>query len=274
MKENRRNGIFYVSFPQMEERGIIAVVAGRQGGVSRDPFESLNMSFSSGDDPAAVLENRRRLMALFSLPLERMVACHQVHGTNVVKVTGKEAGLGAGSQKTAIPDCDGLATNVPGVTLSMNFADCTPLLFYDPRHHAIALSHGGWRGAAGNIGGKTVAKMNEWYGTRAGDIFAAVGPAIGPCCFEVGDDVIDAFSVHFDGKTMARLAKPKAEKGKYLFDLPEANRLLLMQAGIREDHIDLSRLCTYCHKELFYSYRRDGKKAGRHMAIMAIPDNR
>lgn len=249
---------------------VTAAVSTRRGGVSTSVFSSLNMSFASGDDPAAVRENRRRFLSALKIDPAQIVCCNQVHGIHVVRAGQADRGRGALVRDGAIPDCDGLMTDEAGVPLTMNFADCTPLLFWDPVHHAVAVAHGGWRGTAGNIGAVVLRQMKDAYGTDPADVLAAVGPAIGSAAFEVGQDVIDAFSPLFSPVEMEELARP-TKAGKYVFDLPKANRFLLMQAGICRDHIEDASLCTYTRDDLFFSYRkasRQGQKTGRHMAVI------
>lgn len=266
----KKNGIPCVTFSLFEKAGgIAAAVAGRQGGVSAAPFDTLNMSFSAGDDPAAVRENRRRFLTALGMPPEDIVSCHQVHGTHIEVVGRADRGRGALDAESALPACDGLAADEAGVPLTMNFADCTPLLFYDPVHHAAGVAHGGWRGAAGDIGGKAVRLMEERFRTRPEDLLCGIGPAIGGCSFEVGRDVIDAFAPLFDGETLAGLVKEKGG-GKFLFDLPGANRRLLLRAGVAEEHIEMCGLCTYCRDDLFFSYRKSGGITGRHMAAVML----
>lgn len=266
------HGIPYVSFSIFKKAGHVkAAVASRKGGVSTAPFDSLNMSFSTGDDPDAVRENRRRFLSLLGIAPADMVSCCQVHGTHIEVVGKKDRGRGALSLETALTSCDGLLTSDPGVPLTMNFADCTPLLFYDPVRRAGGLAHGGWRGTAGNIGGAMVRLMEERFGSRPEDILAGIGPAIGPCSFEVGRDVVDAFASLFTEAEMKELAAPEEGKeGKFLFHLPLANRLLLRRAGLWDSHIEDAGICTYCREDLFYSYRKSGGRCGRHMAVFSL----
>ena len=272
---NEKNGVSYVSFDIFAPFGsVVAAVSTRKGGVSVDGFSSLNMSFSSGDDADNIYENRSRFLSLFGIDSRQIICCNQVHGTNITQASSALCGRGAMGRDNAIPDCDGLMTNEANVPITMNFADCTPLLFYGPVHTAIAVSHGGWRGTAQNIDAVTLAKMHAAYGTQAKDVLVAIGPAIGSCCFEVGQDVIDAFSSLFLPDEMKTLAKEKGD-GKYLFDLPTVHKKLLLRAGVTEDHIESSGLCTYCHNDLFYSYRKathEGIRTGRHMAVMMLRD--
>ena len=151
---SRKGGVSEAPFDSLA-----AAVASRKGGVSEAPFDSLNMSFSAGDDPAAVRENRRRFLTLLGADPKKAVSCHQVHGTDIFEMGRDDAGRGALSAETAVPACDGLITREKGLPLTMNFADCTPLLFYDPEHRAAGIAHGGWRGTAGDIAGKTVRLM-------------------------------------------------------------------------------------------------------------------
>lgn len=265
-----KNGISFVSFSVFgAAKDLTAAVSLRHGGVSEAPFASLNMSFSTGDEPEAVIENRRRFLTALGIEPADIISCMQVHGTHIEVVSAADLGRGALEKTTALPACDGLVTNARGVPLTMNFADCTPLLFYDPVHRAIGLSHGGWRGTAGDIAGKTVSLMAERYGTKPEDLLAAIGPAIGGCSFEVGADVIEAFAALFVAADMKEMTKEKG-KGKYLFDLPAANRKLMLRAGIPPEHIEDAGICTYCHVDDFFSYRKEKGQTGRHMAVMML----
>ncbi len=269
MKFISSGGMTYMTFDLYSGEALTAAVSCRMGGVSAPPLGSLNMGLHVGDDPAAVLENRRRYFAALGLDASELVCCQQAHGTYISKVTAKDKGRGALAAATAIPACDGLMTDEKGVPITMNYADCTPLFFFDPKKKVIALSHGGWRGTAGNIAGLTIAKMEKNYGSKREDILCAIGPAIGFECFEVGEEVVEEFYRLFTDKEMDRLSMRKAN-GKYLFDLPMANLRLLEKAGIPANHIENAGLCTYCHDDLFFSYRKAGGKTGRHMAVMAL----
>lgn len=270
MNIEEKNGIQYITFAQFKKYPeLVAAVSTRAGGVSDGAFSSLNMSFSTGDMPERVIENRRRYFAVLRLDPKDSVGCNQVHGVNIVRVGKRDCGKGASSRESAISACDGLVTNEKGVALTMNFADCTPLLFFDPVRHAIGLAHGGWRGTAGNIAGRTVGEMHTAFGSEPADIIAAVGPAIGPDRFEVGAEVIAAFTELFGSAEVKELYRPIGE-GKYLYDLWETNRRLMLCAGLKEEHIECTRICTHTHADIFFSYRREKGKTGRHMAVMAL----
>lgn len=270
MKIKQAGDIFYGRFSIFEDKaGFEAAVSCRKGGSSPAPFDTLNMSFSAGDNPEHVRDNRKRFLQLLGIPSDQIISCHQVHGIHLEQVGAEYCGRGALDPDDALPACDGLLTNESNVPLTMNFADCMPLVFYDPVRRAAALSHGGWRGTAGNIAGRTVKRMQEVFGSIPGNILAAEGPAIGPSCFEVGEDVQKAFVCLFQEEQQNCLFRNKGG-GKYLFSLAEANRLLMIRAGIRPEHIELSDICTYTRDDLFYSHRHSGGRTGRHMTVVML----
>lgn len=248
---------------------VTAAVSERTGGVSVGQFASNNMSFSTGDDAAHILSNRRKFLSALLIAPEQIISTNQVHGTNILIVGKEDRGRGALTKETAIPACDGLLTKETNVALTMNFADCTPIFLYDPVHRIAGLLHGGWRGTAGNICGKAVAMAEEIFSSRASDILAAIGPCIRRQSFEVGEDVIVAFSELFSPSEMETLSDRK-ENGKYHFDLPHANRLLLLRAGLRVENIEDCGICTFERDDLFYSYRKSGGQTGRHMGVIMM----
>ena len=261
--------ISFLTFDIYEKYPLLAAVSTRLGGISEAPFSSLNMGLHVGDVPAAVVKNRRHFFHALGSEASRLVNCNQVHGTHIEVVGKADCGRGAESVETAIPACDGLITAEKRVPITMNYADCTPLFFYDPKKEVIALSHGGWRGTAGNIAGKTIEKMEKEFQCARDHILCAIGPAIGKEAFEVGGEVIEVFQTLFSDTMLAALCQKK-ENGKYLFDLHGANRELMKAAGIPEDHIEDCGICTFSRDDLFYSYRKSGGKTGRHMAVMEL----
>lgn len=265
----KKGNISFLTFSIFEGLPLKAAVSCRSGGVSRPPFTSLNMGLHVGDSEEDVLENRKRYCGALGISADTLVNCRQVHGTHVEEVGEADLGRGALSLSSAIPDTDGLLTSSTMVPLTMNYADCTPLFFYDPVHKAAALSHGGWRGTAGNIAGKTIALMEERFHSRREDILAVIGPAIGFDAFEVGPEVIDAMAPLFEKSEGASLFRRK-ENGKYLLDLPGANHVLLKKAGIAEEHIEDCGISTWERNDLFYSYRKEKGRTGRHMAVLMM----
>ena len=171
--------------------------------------------------------------------------------------------------ETLISFVDGMVTDVPGLILATFYADCVPLFFVDPVHKAVGLSHSGWRGTAGKIGAVTVEKMREAYGTRPEDLYSAIGPSICQECYEVSEDVIEAFQKSFPEKDWDSLFYKK-ENGKYQLDLWRANERIFTEAGIREDHIAVTNVCTHCNPDILFSHRTTGDKRGNVSAFLAL----
>jgi len=252
-------------------------VFSRRGGYSVAPFDSLNMSMSVPDERDRVYANRRRVYGLYGRDTDTVVHAHLVHGADVARVTQADNG-------TWVEHVDGLITNQPGTVLSMNFGDCTPIFLYDPRRHAIGLGHAGWRGTMVDLPGAMVRAMTEQFGSDPADLVAAVGPCIGPCCYEVGEEVIAAVEAAFaEADTLLRPpteeATPVARRGQEsdgrrstdghrFFDLPQANHVNLANAGVR--NIEMSGFCTACRTDLFFSHRAEKGRTGRFGAVFAL----
>lgn len=261
----------YLEYPLFKNTGIVRHgFSTRLGGVSQGCYSSLNLSFTRGDDEDAVRENFRRIGAALGVRCEDMVFTQQTHTTNVRVVDSRDRGMGI-MRPRSYTDVDGLVTNVPGVCLVTFFADCVPLYFVDPVKKVIGLSHSGWRGTAGKIGAKTVRLMQEQYGCRPSDLLAAVGPSICRDCYEVSGDVIDQFKEHFAEKDWPELFYKK-ENGKYQLDLWRANELVFLEAGIKEENIAVTNLCTHCNSDILYSHRTTGDKRGNLCAFLALKE--
>lgn len=239
----------------------------RCGGVSRGPFRWLNLGWHVEDDPAAVQENRRRLLEVLCLPPEKLITAHQVHGTEVRVVEEEDVKRREGPAGENFVGVDALVTAHPGLVLTVFVADCLPILLLDPRRKAIAAVHAGWRGTAGRAVVHAVETMQKYFGTEAGDCLAALGPAIGPCCYRVGDEVAAIFRRNYAGW---RDFLCPAEGGGWRLDLWEANRQALQEIGMADSNLSLSKMCTACHPELFYSHRRDGGRTGRMAALIGL----
>lgn len=261
----------YLEYPLFKNTGIVRHgFSTRLGGVSQGCYSSLNLSFTRGDDEDAVRENFRRIGAALGVRCEDMVFTQQTHTTNVRVVDSRDRGMGI-MRPRSYTDVDGLVTNVPGICLVTFFADCVPLYFVDPVKKVIGLSHSGWRGTAGKIGAKTVRLMQEQYGCRPSDLLAAVGPSICRDCYEVSGDVIDQFKEHFAEKDWPELFYKK-ENGKYQLDLWRANELVFLEAGIKEENIAVTNLCTHCNSDILYSHRTTGDKRGNLCAFLALKE--
>lgn len=261
----------YLEYPLFKNTGIVRHgFSTRLGGVSQGCYSSLNLSFTRGDDEDAVRENFRRIGAALGVRCEDMVFTQQTHTTNVRVVDSRDRGMGI-MRPRSYTDVDGLVTNVPGICLVTFFADCVPLYFVDPVKKVIGLSHSGWRGTAGKIGAKTVRLMQEQYGCQPSDLLAAVGPSICRDCYEVSGDVIDQFKEHFAEKDWPELFYKK-ENGKYQLDLWRANELVFLEAGIKEENIAVTNLCTHCNSDILYSHRTTGDKRGNLCAFLALKE--
>ena len=228
----------------------------RSGGVSTGLRASLNLGFRWGDDKALVDENRRLLAAHVGYAPEQLQVTKHVHGTNVWRV---------GEPQPDPPEFDGLVTDQVGPVLGAFAADCIPMLFADPVARVIGAAHAGWRGTVHGVAANTVARMVE-LGARPENIRAALGPSIGPECFEVGPEVVDEFRATFGDAPGMVVQGPRKDH----IDLRVAMRTQLERAGLRPEHIDSAPPCTRCEPERFFSYRRDGKDGGVHMGFIGL----
>ncbi len=261
-----QDGIRALHLTALEELGgVRALFTGRSGGVSRRWDGGLNWSYSVGDEAAHVRENRRRTLAMLGLEPSQAVMAGLVHGNRVVAVTGAEPPGEDGVR--LVPECDGLITDRVGLALVVTAADCVPVYLYDPVRRAIGCVHAGWRGTVAGIAGKAVAAMAEAYGCDPADMRAAVGPSIGPCCYEVDDAVAVPLRAQFGGAA-DDLLKPGARAGKYQLDLWEANRRDLQRAGVGQ--VAVAGACTSCEVERLFSHRAEAGKAGRGAAVIAM----
>ena len=220
------------------------------------------------DDPEAVKENYRRMADALGVDMNRMVVTWQTHTTNVRLVSETDFGKGVISDRD-YRDVDGLITNIPGVTLVTFFADCVPLYFVDTKNRAIGLSHSGWRGTVNRMGRETLDRMKEAFGTNPSDVVACIGPSICQDCYEVGEEVIDQFRAAFAECHHDSLFYKKTN-GKYQLNLWEANRIVLKEAGVPEEQISVTDICTYCNPDLLFSHRRTADKRGNLCAFLCL----
>lgn len=260
----------YLTFPLLEDTGLVRhLFSTRLGGVSSGIFSSMNLSYTRGDDKAAVDENFRRIAKLLGCGVSDMVCADQTHTINVRVVGGDDRGKGILSPKD-YTDVDGLVTNVKGIVLATFYADCVPLFFVDVRNRAIGLSHSGWKGTVGRMGQATIDVMRKEYGTRPEDIRAAIGPSICQSCYEVSEDVAEAFRKEFkkDGQSGEILFSKG--NGKYQLDLWKANRIILEEAGVAADNIQVTDICTCCNPEYLFSHRASRGKRGNLGAFLGL----
>lgn len=240
----------------------------RGGGASKGMFESLNLSFTRGDDEADVQENYARVASFFGTDKTQFVCSDQTHTTNVRRVGKEDAGYGV-TRPRPYKDVDGLVTDEPGIILSTFYADCVPLFFVDPVHRAIGLSHSGWRGTVGRMGAVTLSVMQREFHTRPEDVLAAVGPSICQDCYEVSEDVILEFQKYYREDCQSELYYRK-ENGKYQLNLWRANEIVMEEAGILPENIHTTQWCTCCNPELLYSHRASKGKRGNLAAFLGL----
>lgn len=264
------NGVTYITFRKLSEAGVIHGFSTRLGGVSRGYLGTMNLSFHRGDDPEAVMENHRRLAAAIGYDASNAVFSDQVHETRIRSVTREDAGKGI-VKDTDIIGIDGLVTDCPGIPLVTFYADCVPLFFYDPVRQVAATAHSGWRGTVAGMGAVMIDYMKNHYGCRAEDIVCAIGPSICGNCYEISQDVADAFQERFPQDKYPELMRAGRE-GHYDLDLWKANQWILQEAGIRPEHLDITDLCTCCNPELLFSHRASHGMRGNLAAVIMLPE--
>lgn len=260
---NTLNTLPLTRFPSLSAlSGLVHGVSTRQGGVSEGPFASLNLGWTVGDERAAVEANYRRLAEALALPRQHLTTTWQVHGNRVVRAHLEDRG-------TMLGQADGIITDVPNLPLTQRYADCTPVLVYDPKRQAVGLAHAGWRSTAGGVSVALVRAMIDSFGSDPGDLVAVIGPAIGPCCYEVGPEVEEAVvrAWQVGPSWLSRKGSAGPSNGRALLDLWEANRWQLAWAGVGS--VEVAGICTRCRKDLYFSHRGDHGRTGR-FAVVAM----
>lgn len=260
------NGVWYGTFSHFDQLGVKHGVSTRLGGLSKPPYATLNLGLKSGDDEATVKLNRKLFCRAVDVDAAAVVNAQQVHGDNIHLVEKKDAGRGVDGYTTAIPDTDALITAEPGIPLMLFFADCVPVLIFDPVGKAVAAVHAGWKGTVASIAQKAVLAMQERFGTRPADCHVAIGPSIGPCCYEVDRPVVEALEQAFPW--WEELVIPQGER--WMLDLWETNRRQLEVIGVHKHNIEISGVCTSCNTELFYSHRAEKGMTGRFGAVISL----
>lgn len=226
-----------------------------------------DISFATGPDPATVRANRAAWCEAIGVDAGALVFPRQVHGTHVALIDDADAGRGADTAIHALPATDAMLTDRAGIPLAVVCADCTPILLHDPVQGVVGAVHAGWRGTVQDVAGVAVRTMVEEYGCRSADIVAGIGPAIGPCCYEVGPEVIGAWqAVGLDPENRAVIERAP----RPYFNLWEANRIALVAVGVQPDNIEVAGVCTRCHGDRFFSHRARQEPPGRFAAIIAL----
>jgi hypothetical protein len=262
----QRGDLDVLTWNAFEAFDVDVLVTTRNGGVSSGPYASLNLGLHVEDRPADVLENRRRVAAALDADPADFVFCKQAHSNHVHLVTAADRGRGTLSQDDAVQDTDALVTAEPGVVLTVMVADCVPIVLYDPVAQVLSCVHAGWRGTVARVSEAAVSAMRS-LGARPENIIAAMGPAIPPDRYQVGEDVAIAARESL-GHGSADVLREDGS-GKFLFDLWTANRLVFHDAGIRDDHITVAALPTGPPDDLFFSDRAV-RPCGRFAAVARL----
>lgn len=263
MRVRHHGGISVYSFGHLERWPELTQAAfGRGGGVSAPPYDSLNASFAVKDDPVRVRANRALMARTLGWDPERIVSANQVHGRRVEAVGRDRIG------GPDLPETDALVTDQPGVLLLLKFADCVPVVLWDPVRRVVGVAHAGWRGTVAGTPAAALECMRERYHTRASDVMVGIGPSIGPCCYEVGPEVAAQVGRAFVG---ANVLQTGAD-GRMRFDLWSANVETLLRAGVAEEHVAVAGICTRCQHDLFFSHRAAGGLTGRFAFVAGIRD--
>ena len=244
----------------LERAGFTNAFSTRLGGCSPMPQDALNLAGFNEDAAENIHENRRRFLSLFDGDWS-LTACWQVHSADVRVVSDRE------DARNDTMNCDALTSTVPNILLGVKTADCVPVLLGDARTGAVAAVHAGWRGTLASIISRTLERMSENYGTNARDVLAAIGPAAGACCYEVGGEVVEAFHQQF--AEAGELFTPT--QGHHArIDLQRANRNQLIAGGVPAEAIHIAPLCTMCRTDLFFSYRREKRLYGRTGRLLSV----
>lgn len=280
----RKGEVSYLTFPSLDAVDFVRHgFSTREGGVSEGVLGTMNLSYSRGDEPERVDENYKRICHALGFSTENLVLSDQVHDTKI-QCVGKEDCQGKDLREKKLQGIDGLITDTPEVVLCTSYADCVPLYFVDTVHKAIGHSHSGWRGTVGKIGAKTVEEMGEKFGTKPGDLLVVIGPSICQDCYEVSQDVYDAFVGFVQAEKIADIQQMPKEQvqrmmesvfiskgmGKFQLDLWMANKLILMEAGVPEEQISVSCVCTCCNHKLLFSHRASKGKRGNLAGFLSI----
>ncbi len=250
-----RDGILYIEIPPVSQLGWVTHgFLTRQGGKSLPPYDSLNVSMSNGDDPHRVSSNRERIAKVFGFDKHRLVLLRQMQRDGIFILKNPE-------EVHTIPlKYDAILTDLPNQILGIQTADCIPMIMIDQKKKVVGAVHAGRQGTALHIAKKTLRKMKEELGCSEENLLVILGPSIGPCCYEVDEKVFIE-----EWKPFAK----KRGKGKWMLDLSGINVAQLMEEGIRTHQIYRVDLCTRCHSDLFFSYRREGK-TGRQLSFIGM----
>lgn len=261
---SKKNTVEYLHSPRLSDCDfLVHAFCTRHGGVSQDDYKSLNMSFREGDEEFRVLQNWDKLASAFNIPMENFLVLNQVHGDNVFVI--KPHGDYFTSRE--VLNYDAIVTNRTDLAICIKTADCVPVFVVDRIQTVIAVVHAGWRGSALGISAKVIRLMQNQYGSRPRDLLAAIGPSIGPCCYEVDSPTAVAFRHQNNSESFLF---PGKRKNRWMLDLVETNRRQMLNCGIPAANIESSGLCTVCRQDDYFSHRGSGGITGRQINFMMI----
>lgn len=257
----------YLTIPSFEKTGLVKHgFSTRLGGVSKPPYQALNLGLNKDDDKTNVLENYRLFCKALAINPENLVASDQIHKDKIYVATIKDKGKGV-FKESDIRGIDALTTKERQVALVTYYADCVPLFFLDAKTPAVGLAHAGWRGTVSKIGQKTAIKMMKEFGSIPENILVGIGPCINSCCYEVDAPVVESIKkafIYWDELIQ------ESGKGKWMLDLVLTNKKQLEEVGISSHNITESGFCTSCNNDLFFSYRKDRGKTGSLAAVLQL----
>jgi YfiH family protein len=261
MPFHQAGSLGYFTFNALAAAGVEHAIFTRLGGVSPGPWQELNVGGTVGDDPQRVAENRRLSFTAVNRPTDSLYDVWQVHGREVVCANAP--------RPTDRPHlkADAILTDRPNVTLFMRFADCVPVFLYDPKRNVVGLVHAGWQGTVKRVCEAAIRQLEQNYGSRPGDVYAAIGPSIGPDHYEIGPDVGEQVASAFGSQASELMIVSEKAPGTIKLDLWNANRVVLEQAGVGQ--VEIAGLCTACDLENWYSHRAEHGKTGRFGALIA-----
>ena len=267
MTFHERGGLRYFTFPFLDTAGLPHAVVTRRGGASRPPFESLNLGSSVGDDPETVEKNRRHVFELLGRDPRSVPELHQVHSNRILLARLRADGDLSSRSVEELPQADGVVTDSPEFTLCMRFADCVPILLFDPVRRAAGIAHAGWKGTLAKVAASAVEALRRHFGSRPEDILAGIGPSIGPDHYAVGAEIVEAVRGAF-GPAADRWLDRRGDAVN--LNLWAANEFTLRQSGV--DKIAVAGICTACHTEDWFSHRAERGRTGRFGALLWLGD--
>ena len=250
-------GVRYYQFKSLVRTGFFHGIYTRLGGVSPEPWQSLNIGGTVGDDSERVSENLIRMLSSASIQPEKLSQVRQIHSRKVVHMD---------QPRDALDEADGMISGEEGLFMLMRFADCVPIIIIDPVRRKTGIGHAGWKGTVKRVGGEVVRKMVEVFGSTPADLLAGIGPSVGPDHYPVGPEVVEKVKESFP-EAWPKLIR--AENGSVQLDLWLANQIALQDAGVKK--IEIARICTACQPEEWFSHRGERGITGRFGALVGLP---